>query len=478
MSWLVATSLYLMLSPSAGPSFEDIRELIRRGQLPEALAASEQALKLQPQDYRVLTLRGIVLQSLARRADGLEALRRALAVKADFLPALQASAQLEYETGDPGARKTLEKLVSLRPDAAVHGMLGVLAFERKDCAQSVRHFENATVAIATQALARWQFATCLFQVGRFADAEQQFAALLGEKEDEQIRYNLGLARFSGGRYPEAIDALEPLRLSKAADVDALSLLAAAYEAQKRTPEAVATLQRAIELFPGEERLYIDLAGLCLEHNSILLAVDVMETGIRNHPRSARMETVAGLAHVRAGNMERASEHYRKADELAPDSGFGPVARSMMLLQLGAADEAVRMLREQRSRGPNAKVNIALAQALLQKGVETSGLVEVESLLSGTLADEDARVLTLKAKVQLLRERPQQAAPLLEAALKLDPNDRGAAYQLMMVYRRLGRADDLKRMQARVRELMDHEKRAEAESGRYRLLSAPMQPKLQ
>lgn len=474
MGWLVAAALCLLLAP---PAFEDIRELIRRGQFPEALVASEQLLKVQPEDFRVWTLKGIALQSLQRRPESLKALRRALAVKPDFLPALQASAQIEYETGDPAARRTLERVVALRPDPSAHAMLGVLAFERKDCSKTVEHFQKATAAISTQALARWQFATCLFQLEQYSEAEQQFVALLGEKENEQIRYNLGLARFAGRHYAEAIAALEPLGSRAAPDVDAVSLLAAAYEANKQTPEAVATLRRAIELYPREERLYIDLAGLCLEHHSIPVAVEIMETGVRNHPKSARIQTVMGLVYVRAGNTEKASEHYRRADELAPQSGFGPVARSMMMLQMGAADEAVKVLREQRSRGSNAKVDVALAQALLQKGVESSGLAEVERLLSGVSAEDDARVPTLKAKLYLLRDRPQQAAEALEAALRLDPNDRTAVYQLMIVYRRLGRIEQMKQLQARVKELLASEKQAESETGRYRLVSAPTQSKV-
>jgi tetratricopeptide (TPR) repeat protein len=478
MSWLVATSLFLLLSPVSQPAFEDIRELIRRGQFPEALAASEQFLKVHPQDFRVWTLKGIVLQSLARRPESLNALRRALAIQPSFLPALQASAQIEYETGDPAARQSLERLIALRPDPAAHAMLGVLAFEQKDCVQSVNHFQNATAAISAQPLARWQFATCLFQLGQYSEAERQFATMLEEKENDRIRYNLGLARFAGHRYPEAIAALEPLGRSEKSDADAVSLLAAAYEANKQTQEAVATLRRAINLRPTEERLYIDLAGLCLEHESVPLAVEIMETGIRNHPQSARMQTVMGLVYGRAGNNEKASEHYAKAEELAPRDGFGPVARSMMMLQMGAVDDAVKLLRAQRTRATNPKVDLALAQALLQKGAGNSELVEVERLLSGVSAEDDPRVYTLRAKVYLLRDQPQRAAQALEASVKRNPDDRTAVYQLMTVYRRLGRSAEARELQGRVKELLDSEQREESESGRFRLVSAPVQSKVQ
>ena len=65
-----------------------------------------------------------------------------------------------------------------------------------------------------------------------------------------------------------------------------------------------------------------------------------------------------------------------------------------------------------------------------------------------------------------------AAKALEQGLELDPEDRTAAYQLMTTYRRMGRAADSARMQARVRELLDKEKQKEAETGQYRLVAAP------
>lgn len=478
MTWLTVAPVILLLSAVPPPAFEDIRDLIRHGQFPEALAASEQYLKLQPRDARVWTLKGIALQSLTRRPESLEALRHALVLQPEFPPALQASAQIEYETGDPAARKTLERLIAIRPDPAAHAMLGVLAFERKDCAESASRFENASVAISGQPLARWQFATCLFQLDRFAEAEQQFVTLLADKEDNRIRYNLGLARFAGHRYPEAIAALEPLSRRDRPESEAVSILAAAYEANEQTQEAVAALRRAIELYPTEERLYIDLAGLCLEHQSLPLAVEIMETGLKNNSRSARMQTVTGLVYARVGNTEKALEHYAKADKLAPRDGFGPVAQSMMLLEMGAADEAVNLLRAQRLRGRNAQVDLALAQALLQKGVERSQLPEVDQLLSGVSGGNDGRVYTLRAKLCLLRDQPEQAAQALEAGLKLNPNDRSAAYLLMTVYRRLGRSEEMRKLQVRVKDLLDTEKREDGEGGRYRLVSAPVQAKVQ
>jgi tetratricopeptide (TPR) repeat protein len=469
---LLALGALLLLATRARAGFDEIRELIRSGKFPEAIAASERHLKQAPKDFRVWTLNGIALQSTGRAAEGLTSLRRALAIEPDFLPALQAAAQIEYQTGDPAAATTLGRVVQKRPHPEVFAMLGVLAFERKDCATSVRHFSGASRAIENQPLARWQFASCLFEVGRYDDAGREFASLLSVKDNDAVRFNLGLAKHTAGDYAAAVSALAPLSRRDRPDADAMSLLAAAYEANKQTPEAISVLRRAVEVHPRDERLYMDLAALCLEHHSVPLALEVMDTGLKNLPVSARMHTVKGLVSMRAGDAETAASHYRKAAELAPADGFGPVAQALLLQQMGAADQAVGLLREQRARGTNAQVDIALAQALLGQGARETELREAEQLLAGIPPGRDARVHTLRAKIHTQRNQPKRAAAALEAALAIEPDDRTAVYQLMVLYTRLGRTAQAAKLKERLKEMLDTEKRNELEAGRYRIVAAP------
>ena len=125
-------------------------------------------------------------------------------------------AQLEYQLRDPNCRKTLETLLSLRPEPTVYAMLGVLAFEAKDCTGAVRHYAAAGEA-ARDPIIRWQSAACHFQLQQWEPAETQFRELLALKEDERIRYNLGLAQVNAqkgrdrqqvilsGKFQRAID---------------------------------------------------------------------------------------------------------------------------------------------------------------------------------------------------------------------------------------------------------------------------------
>src|SRR5262249_20041218 len=288
---------------AAAQDFEQARDLIRRGEFAAAVRVCDEGLKSQPRNYQIWTLKGIALQGTGQNQESLAAFRRALAIQPKFLPALQGAAQLEYQLNDPQCGKTLEALLQIRPEPTAHAMLGVLAFERKDCSAAIKHFAEAGAA-ANDPIVKWQRASCHYQLEQWDAAEAQFRELLAIRENDQIRYNLGLAQLEGKRYADAITTLEPLGKKERPDADALSLLAAAYEAHRQTPEAIEVLRRAISIHPREERLYADLAAICLEHNAIPIGVEVLEAGAMNIPNSARIQAMLGVLHVRADQVEK------------------------------------------------------------------------------------------------------------------------------------------------------------------------------
>jgi Flp pilus assembly protein TadD len=467
--------LITALCAPARASFEEIRDLIRRGDFGAALAACDRDLRAKPEDYRVLTLRGIALQGLGRAAESLAAFRKALAIQPSFLPALQGAAQIEYQAGDPAARSTLEKLVALSPSLApAHAMLGVLAFERKDCAEAVKHFEKALPALENPA-ARWQYATCLFEADRAADAEREFTLLLERGGGEPVRYNLGLIQLQAGKSMEAVATLEPVLKSARPNADTLSLLASAYQAAKQIPKAVEVLHKAIAIHPRDERLYIDLAVVCLDHNSLDVGMEVAVTGLKNIPNSSRLATLLGVLQVRAGRMEEAEKSFRQAEALAPEAAHGRVGLAVMMMQMNMPDEAVRLLREMMTgQEADPRVEATLARALLQRGADAGELEEAIALIKRSLEryPHDAANHALLGKLYLKQENWQAAEASLARAVELDPTDRTAAYQLMTIYRRSGKAREAAALQEKVRDLLAAEREHEAEAGRFRLVRAP------
>lgn len=467
--------------------FNQIRALLERGDFAAALRQSEQDLKINPRDYQIWTLKGVALQGLNRSADSLHALRQALKLKPDFLPALQAAAQLEYNARDPRLKQTLETILKLRPETeTARAMLGVLAFEAKNCREATAHFEQAGANATAQPLVKWQLGTCYFELEQWTEAANQFRALLDIRENALIRYNLGLVQMRANQPAAAVATLKPLfaapeQSNEKPDADALSLLAAAYEADRQIPAAIAVLRRAVEIYPNEERLYADLAAICLDHNSFALGTEILEIALKNIPTSARLYSLLGVMHASAGFADKAQTAFQKAETLAPAAAHARVGLALSLMQSGAAEQAVRVLRDAAARTPDdALVAFTLAEALLQDNAAPELLGEAKTLLRRVIEKqpENARALSMLGKIYFREQDSNNAVPILERAVRLDPRDRAAMYQLITLYNRAGRKTEAHALGKKVEKIVDAERAGENKFERYTLNRLPDAPNKQ
>jgi len=142
---------------------------------------------------------------------------------------------------------------------------------------------------------------------------------------------------------------------------------------------------------------------------------------------------------------------------------------------GAADNVIRLLREQSQRAPDVPlVNLTLADALLQRGTSPAELQESQSLLLRVIKRQPAKATahTLLGKIYLRLGDKDGAARALETAIRLDPSDRAATYQLMTLYQRMGRTKDAAALKEKVQKLLDAESVGDVQGGRYRLVRVP------
>jgi tetratricopeptide (TPR) repeat protein len=358
-------------------------------------------------------------------------------------------------------------------------MLGVLAYEKKDCKTAVEHFEKAGAALNGNAPALWQFGNCLYELQRPEDAAAKFKLLLAIKDHDPVRYNLGLALLDAKQPRDAAETLAPLATRSVPDSDALGLLAAAYEADKQTANALKTLRQAADLYPREERHYIDFASICMEHSALDLGIEVLEVGTRNIPKSARLHATLGALLVRAAKMDAAEREFQVAQELDPRAAYGNMGLSLALLQANQVTESIQLLRSQMAgRSDNPMLAFLLAQALLRDAAEPGQpqFEEAKTLLEGAVKQDPglARAHGLLGKTYALAGEREKAKRELETALRLDPVDRTSAYQLALVYSQSGQKELAARWQRRVREILDWEKTTERDRNRI-LRAAPERP---
>lgn len=456
-------------------------EALRDDDYAKALTLSEALTSTNPHDPRAWTLKGMALAGLGRTQEALIAFHRGLASDPNYVAALEGAAQIEYHAGSPEARKLLEKLVGLDPhDQTAHAMLGALAFQRKDCGTAITHFEKSPQVISASPSALVEFGTCLLRVNQPEDAIPVFRRLEQVQSDDwHARYNLGLVLFLAHHYSEAAQTLQPLTDGASPNASALNLLASVYEANQQTPEAVAALQRAIQLAPREVNNYLDLAALSLDHGSFQVGVDVLNAALRIVPDSPDLHIARGVLYVQMGQFNEADADFQKADTLEPTQNLSILARGISLVQENELGRSLETLRERLKKAPNdPMLNYLLAEVLIRKGIQpgTAELQEAKAAAQCAVRSKPdfALAYDVLSVVYLRAGQTSQAIDASRHALKADPEDSTAIYHLIVGLRKEGDTRELPQLVKKMAEMSTAARERTAAVNRYKLVEEAAQ----
>jgi Flp pilus assembly protein TadD len=245
--------LLLVLSPRARATPDDVASVqsaIRNQHYDQALLIADSALKTDPRDFRVWTLKGIALSLKGEIPGALRAFQNAIALSPDYPPALQGEAQLLYQTGDMRAIGVLQKISKANPnDQTAHEMLAIVQAKHENCGAALSQFQLVDKAVESHPESLEWYGYCLMRGKQFAEAAKMFERLVKLLPEEPYpQYDLALMQTLANRNEDAIQTLQPLLATQTVDPDVLSLASQAYEALGDTPNAVSNLRRAIPTF--------------------------------------------------------------------------------------------------------------------------------------------------------------------------------------------------------------------------------------
>lgn len=484
--------LAAVLLPAAGlaagqPAAElaEAAQALRDGRFQAAHQQLQRLLAAQPGDARLLTLDGMALAGMQRPAESLKAYDRALSASPGYLPALLGKAQVQYQSGAKDTAATLNRILKLDPgNATAHAMLGSLAYERRDCARAIAHFEKGRAQVLSTPPGAWQFAQCLLVAGRAAEAVPLFERLTASRPaDDRARFNLGLALCQAGRYGEAIQALRPLSLRSPPQSDALSLLAEAYRREQNLPEAISVLRKAIELYPRQEQHYLDLGALCADYNALDLGLEVLEVGSRNIPSSPAIRMLRGMLFVQKGEFQNAEVEFEQADRLSPEKVYRAIGSTYASMFGGPGDleRSLASLRQELKKKPqDAVLNYLLGEALLRQQVQPGDpeFAEAQQALerSVKLQPAFAKAHSALGRLYWKLDRVPESIREFETALRLDPADQFTLYRLAMALNSTGREQESRKLVQKLRQIKEEERRSGEAKQRLRLIKdAPKQP---
>ena len=221
-----------------------------------------------------------------------------------------------------------------------------------------------------------------------------------------------------------------------ASVQAYLELAKLQTRMKQPAEALATLTTARELAPNAEEVLSAYAQLALTLKQPMPAVLTLQPLTRMCPSVAQYHYMLGVGLMAIGDMPGAVDALVDADRLEPD-------RALVLLALGLAlnnrkqyaEAKAALIRSVDLQPESVEAVAALAEA-------EAGLGEFEAASQharGSLAraPEGATANLVMGLVLIERRSYAEARDALLKAVAGDPDSPKAAYQLSLVYARLG-----------------------------------------
>jgi tetratricopeptide (TPR) repeat protein len=288
-------------------------------------------------------------------------------------------------------------------------------------------------------------ARCLSRLD-FAEAAEPYYRWARTLTVEDLQYRAyGLVR--ANQRERAIKACKEILDRRPADVTALRLEAGVLLSQSRWDEAKAVARLLVEAPPGPVAGY---APIAVAGHWSLEPIQVASARAIGY-------TLEAIVNHDVGEPEAAVAAFERVLEVDPLLRSAPLQPSLFwsqfaedLLSAGRSADAIRYLTQETAARNDAGLMDLLGQAYLREG----SVDEAQRCWRQSLAwDPNDHTAWLNlGRIELQRDRPQEAIRLLTQAVKLKPSSYEAAYSLTLVYRRLGQEDEARHYEEKAQRL--------------------------
>ncbi|MBW4039969.1 MAG: tetratricopeptide repeat protein [Acidobacteria bacterium] len=456
---------------------------VRAGQYDAAVAEAKRGLQAHPNDPGLHTVEGIALSMQGKDADAIAAFRAALRISPDFLPALRGESQVLSRDKDGRLASVLTRVLRIDPsDSTAREMLALEQARMGNCDAAVADFSLVPDQTNRHTESVERYASCLFQQRDYTRASAEFQQLLvREPENADARYDLALAQRRAGQNREAAETLKPLLAT--ADYETLLLASDVSEDIGDTPDAVVLMRRAILLNPMRADPYVRFAELCLLHDSYDSGIAMVTAGIERLPNQSSLYLARGMLYGGLAKYDKAEADFRRAEQLDPHHGTGAYGVGLVEAQGNHSAEALATARIGLVANPrDAQLNYLLARILIDNGAVPGSPDFREAVHAATdavrfnpnlLAAHD-----LMAKIDGMDGKTAALITQCKEALRIDPTDQNAMYQLMRAARKTGDHSTEQALVQQLEALHQHEREDESQRLRYKITvdSAPVASK--
>jgi Tfp pilus assembly protein PilF len=340
-----------------------------------------------------------------------------------------AAADLKAKDPDAAARE-FTAVLSLDPkNAEANANLGVMTFFRGDYKNAAQYLRTALATdpslVKTEAL----LGICERKLG---DPSAQ--ALL-EKSFPKVKE-------------------KPLQIQAGME------LAGIYYQQGNLDSAASVVRSLVDLDPDNvdvlfmaQRVYSELADDTLNKLAIVA------------PGSARMQVVIAEHLINEGDLNSATEHYRKALEIDPHLPGLHYELAEAIFAAAPADPQAQAAAEKelqaaiQTEGESARTECIFGRIAVQRQDSDAAFAHYSRAFALNPRNAEAQLALGRALAAM--DKPQEAAKYLRMAVQSDPLNDNAHFRLAGVYRKLGLNDEAEKETRLFKEIRDAKDRMEA-----------------
>jgi Flp pilus assembly protein TadD len=285
--------------------------------------------------------------------------------------------------------------------------------------------------------------------GRLDQAEAVLVPL-ARTEDARVITRLARLRLLQRR-PDSVVRLLESRLKARNDPEWLTLLGEADLALGRTQPAWGVYRTLLERRPDDIPALARYAELTYRHAGLAEALIPYRRLEQLQPERAEWPRAIGQIYMEIDRYELAATAFREALRLDPANGDVRFALAEAEFLAGQLAESLSDLDVAgQSRPDDMRIAAARAECLRALGRTDEAIQQLEAILSRE--PSHTRALRLRAEVDLQRREFARAVALLERARATDPQDWRVLYKLSQAYDRLGRRDEARAVEVRMRDL--------------------------
>ena len=344
------------------------------------------------------------------------------------------------------AETFFREAVRLNPQfwAARKNLATVLWFlDRK--AESEREFQEVTRVLPADPVPHLYLGLAAHARRDFANAKMQFEAA-GElaSDNPEIFPALLESLLATSDWKSANALLVKMSARHEENPEGWRMLAEAYDGAGKPDDAYRAFHRALEADPASEETYVALAEFASAHGNDEYALKVVAQGLARRPQSGPLYFEQGLLWAWKGDRIHAEAAFQKANSIKPDWAPPLMALGVSKMESGDAGQATAEFQKARTADPGDYRTHFLYATALTRDAHDSAQDRAAALQALHQAIElnpkDARPYVLLGQLD-----PDGAEADWQMALKIDPENATALYELGRLYQKRGKSAEAQRL---------------------------------